>query len=106
MKPSALIGRLWRDYIARYTGDIALLIPVLALVAAAGASYAWIMKHAIDAISAENMNAIALTPVFVLAATGVRAIAIYLQAILSQGLALKVLRDVQYAMFAKLMDVD
>lgn len=106
MKPSALIGRLWRDFVSRYMGDIALLTPVLALVAAAGASYAWIMKHAIDAISAANMDAIALTPVFVIAATGVRAVAIYLQAVLSQGLALKVLRDVQKAMFAKLMDVD
>lgn len=106
MKPSALIGRLWRDFVSRYTGDIALLTPVLALVAAAGASYAWIMKHAIDAISAANMDAIALTPLFVIAATGVRAVAIYLQAVLSQGLALKVLRDVQKAMFAKLMDVD
>jgi len=106
MKPSALIARLWRDFVARYTGDIAALIPVLALVAAAGASYAWIMKHAIDAISTSNMDAIALTPVLVIAATGVRAIAIYLQAVLSQGLALKVLRDVQDAMFAKLMNVD
>ena len=106
MKPSALIGRLWREFVARYVGDIALLTPVLALVAAAGASYAWIMKYAIDAISAGAMDAVTLTPVFVIAATGVRAIAIYLQAVLSQGLALKVLRDVQKAMFAKLMDVD
>lgn len=104
--PSALIGRLWRDHVARYTGDIAVLAPVLALVAAAGASYAWIMKHAIDAISREDMTAIAWTPVFVVAATAIRAIAIYLQAVLSQGLALKVLRDVQSAMFAKMMDVD
>lgn len=106
MKPSALIGRLWRDFVARYTGDIAALVPVLALVAAAGASYAWIMKYAIDAISSGVMDAITLVPLFVIAATGVRAIAIYLQAVLSQGLALKVLRDVQGAMFAKLMDVD
>jgi subfamily B ATP-binding cassette protein MsbA len=106
VKPSALIGRLWREFVARYTGDLALLAPVLALVAAAGASYAWIMKHAIDAISAASMEAIALTPVFVIAATAIRAVAIYLQAVLSQGLALKVLRDVQNAMFAKLMDVD
>jgi ATP-binding cassette, subfamily B, bacterial MsbA len=106
MKPSALIARLWRGFVVRYAGDLALLAPVLALVAAAGASYAWIMKHAIDAISASNMDAIALTPLFVLAATSIRAISIYLQAVLSQGLALKVLRDVQNAMFAKLMDVD
>jgi subfamily B ATP-binding cassette protein MsbA len=106
VSPSAHIGRLWRDFVARYVGQIALLVPVLALVAAAGASYALIMKLAIDAISREDLNAIALTPVFVIAATVVRAVAIYLQAVLSQGLALKVLRDVQNAMFAKLMDVD
>lgn len=106
MSPSALIGRLWRDYVARYTGDLAVLAPVLALVAAAGASYAWIMKHAIDAISREDMAAIAWTPALVLIATAVRAGAIYGQAVLSQGLALKVLRDVQKAMFAKMMDVD
>lgn len=106
MKPGALIGRLWREYVARYTGDIAVLAPVLALVAVAGASYAWIMKHAVDAISAADMQAIAWTPVFVIAATVLRGAAIYAQALLSQGLALKVLRDVQNAMFAKLMDVD
>ena len=106
MSPSALIARLWREFVARYSGDIALLAPVLALVAAAGASYAWIMKYAIDAISSGEMSAVSMTPLFVLAATGLRAIAIYLQAVLSQGLALKVLRDVQDAMFAKLMGAD
>jgi subfamily B ATP-binding cassette protein MsbA len=106
MKPSALIARLWRGYVARYTGEVIVLVPVLALVAAAAASYAWIMKLAIDAISRGDMNAVTLTPVFVLAAVSVRAVAIFCQAILAQGLALKVLRDLQGAMFAKLMDVD
>lgn len=106
MKPSALIGRLWRDYVARYGGTIALLVPVLALVAAASASYAWITKQAIDAITAQNMAAIALTPVLAIAATSAKAIAMYAQAVLSQGLALKVLRDLQNAMFGKLMDAD
>ncbi|MGD9816473.1 MAG: ABC transporter ATP-binding protein [Hyphomonadaceae bacterium] len=106
MKASALLGRLWRDYVARYGGDIAILVPVLALVAAAAASYAWVTKHAFDAIGSGNLGAIQLTPVFVLAAVAVRALAMYAQSLLSQGLALKVLRDLQRAMFAKLMQVD
>lgn len=106
MSPSALIARLWREHVARYSADIAALAPVLALVAATGASYAWIMKQAIDAISREDMNAIALTPLLVIGATTLRALAMFAQAVLSQGLALKVLRDLQGAMFGKLLISD
>lgn len=106
MKQRSPLSRLLRDYVSRYTGDIVLLAPLLALVAAAGASYAWIMKQAIDAISRGDMSAIAFTPVIVLIATSIRAVAIFGQAVMSQNLALKVLRDLQGAMFAKLMDVD
>jgi subfamily B ATP-binding cassette protein MsbA len=106
MKPGALLGRLWRDYVSRYAGDIAVLVPVLAVVALAAVSYAAILKFTIDSIQAANLRAIALAPIAVIAATVVRAIAIYGQAVLSQGLALKVLRDLQSAMFAKLTGAD
>lgn len=106
MKPGALLGRLWRDYISRYAGDISMLVPVLAIVAGAAVSYAAILKFTIDAIQAENLNAIALVPLAVIAATVVRAVAIYAQAVISQGLALKVLRDLQRDMFAKLTGAD
>ncbi len=106
MKPGALIGRLWRDFVARYTLDLVALGPVLATVAASGVSYALILKFATDNIQGANLRAIALVPVAVIAATLIRALAIWGQAVLSQGLALKVLRDLQGAMFAKLMSVD
>ena len=106
MKPGALLARLWRDYVSRYAGDIALLVPVLAVVALAAVSYAAILKFTIDSIQAGDLNAIALAPVAVIVATTVRALAIYGQAVLSQGLALKVLRDLQGAMFAKLTGAD
>jgi len=106
MKPSALLARLWRDYVSRYTGDVAVLVPVLAVVAVAAVSYAAILKFTIDSIEADNLQAITLVPVAVIAATVTRAIAIYFQAVLSQGLALKVLRDLQGAMFAKITNAD
>lgn len=106
MKPGALLARLWRDYVSRYAGDIVLLAPVLTVVALAAVSYAAILKFTIDSIQAGNLQAIALAPVAVIAATSIRALAIYGQAVLSQGLALKVLRDLQSAMFAKLTNVD
>jgi ATP-binding cassette, subfamily B, bacterial MsbA len=106
MKGSALLGRLWRDYVVRYTGDLLVLVPSLALVAAAGVSYALILKYTTDGVTAGDVNVIVFAPLAVLAATIVRAGAMWVQAVQSQSLALKVLRDLQGAMFAKLMSVD
>lgn len=100
------MGRLLREYVWRYRGDVLLLAPVLALVAAAGVSYALILKYTTDGISAGAPQVVVWAPVAVIAATLVRALAMWAQAVQSQALALKVLRDLQSAMFAKLMRVD
>jgi subfamily B ATP-binding cassette protein MsbA len=106
MKRRSLFARLWRDYVSRYKGDFALLVPALALVAAAGVSYALILKYTTDGVTNGWPNVIWLAPLAVLVATTIRALAMWAQAVLSQSLALKVLRDLQNAMFAKLMAVD
>lgn len=105
-KETGLIRRLWRDFVSRYKLDVAALAPVLALVAAAGVSYAAILKFATDAINAGDWSAIVLWTVVAVAATAVRAVAMWGQAVMSQGLALKVLRDLQSAMFGKLLHSD
>ena len=106
MTDSALIGRLWRDYIARYTAELLAIAPVLALVALSGVSYGLILKYAVDNISAGDQLAVIVTPIAVIIATSIRASAMWGQAILTQGLSLKVLRDVQGVMFVKLMHAD
>ncbi len=106
VKPAVLLSRLWRDYVSRYAGDIAMLVPVLAIIALAAVSYAYILKFTVDSIQANDLRAITLVPLAVIAATVIRAVAIYTQAVLAQGLALKVLRDLQSAMFAKLTNAD
>jgi subfamily B ATP-binding cassette protein MsbA len=106
MKTSALFGRLWKRYIARYASDLALLAPALALVAAAGVSYAFILKYTTDGLAGGDASVIVYAPLAVIAAAGLRAFAMWAQAVLNQELALKVLRDLQGAMFAKLMAVD
>lgn len=105
-KPPSLFGRLWRDYVSRYTKDIALLVPSLALVAAAGVSYALILKYTTDGVANDRAEVIIWAPIAVIVATAVRAFAMWAQAVLSQSIALKVLRDLQDAMFAKLLRVD
>lgn len=106
MKAGAIIARLWRQYILRYKLDLLALAPVLALVAVAAASYAWLLKFATDSIQAGDMTRIALVPAAVVGVVVVRAAGMWGQAIMTQSLALKILRDLQGAMFAKLMSVD
>ncbi|MDX2238440.1 MAG: ABC transporter ATP-binding protein [Hyphomonadaceae bacterium] len=106
MTSGQIIGRLWRDHVSAHTRDLALLAPALALVAAAGAAYGFIMKAAIDGLSAGDAGDALFASAAVLAVTAVRAFAIWAQAIVSQGLGLKVLRDLQRAMFAKLTRAD
>jgi subfamily B ATP-binding cassette protein MsbA len=106
MTANAILTRLWRQYIWRYKMDLLALAPVLAIVAGASASYAWILKFATDSIQSENLALIALVPLAVIGIVTVRAAGMWGQAIMTQGLALKILRDLQSAMFAKLMSVD
>jgi subfamily B ATP-binding cassette protein MsbA len=106
MKAGAIIARLWRQYIWRYKLDLAALAPVLALVALTAASYAWLLKFATDSIQAGDITSIALVPVAVVGVVVLRAVGMWGQAIMTQSLALKILRDLQSAMFAKLMSVD
>ena len=104
--PRGLLRRLWRQYVAHYTADIAALAPVLAAVALVGVSYAGILKFATDAISAGAWPQIMFWVAVAVGLAAARALAMWAQAVLSQGLALKVLRDLQGAMFAKLLGAD
>ncbi|MEQ1491050.1 MAG: ABC transporter ATP-binding protein [Terricaulis sp.] len=106
MTASAILKRLWRQYIWRYKVDLFALAPVLVVVAATAASYAWILKFAVDSIATGDLDKIALIPLAVIAIVLLRAAGMWGQAIMTQGLSLKILRDLQSAMFAKLMSVD
>ncbi len=109
MPPAAgppVLDRLWRDYLSHYKTDIAALAPMLVLVAAGGVSYAFVLKYVTDAITAGDANVVLFGPLLALGAAGLRAVAMWAQAVQSQNLALKVLRDFQNKLFAKLMASD
>jgi subfamily B ATP-binding cassette protein MsbA len=106
-KSKGSIARLWRQFVSpRYLREVILLAPTLALVAAGAVSYGLILKYTTDGLDAHDTRVLVLAPIAVLAATGVRALAMWGQAVQSQTLSLSVLRDLQDAMFAKLMSVD
>lgn len=106
MTASRHLARLWRSHLRNHRGDLIALAPVLASVAVIGVGYAFIVKQTIDRLQAGDTSVIAWAPAAVLGATLARALAIWGQAVLSQGLGHKVLRDLQGEMFSKLVRAD
>jgi ATP-binding cassette, subfamily B, bacterial MsbA len=82
------------------------LVPALLLVALSASAYALIMKETMDGLAASQMSVVAWAPLAVIGATLVRGLAIWAQAVMSQSLGLRVLRDVQGAMFTTLTYAD
>lgn len=101
-----MAARLWRTFMVRHRWRAAGLIPILLLVAAVGASYAFIMKLATDGLQSGDLSITMWAPVAIVLATLVRAGAIYAQSIQSQNLGQHILRDIQGAMFEKLTRSD
>ncbi|HVV33338.1 MAG TPA: ABC transporter ATP-binding protein [Vitreimonas sp.] len=102
----SLFARLWRDYVARYKSEIAVLVPVLVLVAASGVSYAGIVDWATNAINTVNWPNLEMAVAAAIGLAALRAFSMWAQSVLSQDIALKVLRDLQGAMFGKLLGAD
>lgn len=105
-RATSLTTRLWNDHLKRYWGDLLALGPVLAAVAVIGVGYAFIMRETVNRLQAGDTGVIAWAPLAIIGATIARAVAIWAQAVLSQGLGHKVLRDLQGVMFSKLVRAD
>lgn len=105
-RKTSLLGRLWRDYVRRYKADLLALAPVLAAVSLLGVAYTAILKEVGDGLQQNNFSATTWAPIALIAITLGRAATIWLQAIMSQGIGQKVLRDLQGALFAKLVRAD
>ena len=76
------------------------------VVAATATAYGFIMKVTTDALARSDTGVLTFAPLAIIAATGLRALAIWAAAVLSQGLGLSVLRDLQTAMFSSLTRAD
>jgi subfamily B ATP-binding cassette protein MsbA len=75
-------------------------------VALTATAYGVIMQRTTDALTQGRLDAVTLAPLAIIAATFIRAAAIFGAAVVSQGLGLKVLRDIQGRMFHALTAAD
>ena len=108
-----LSARLWRGYLSHYWPQLALSLLAMAVYAASASAIPvgveWINSAFVDdskRFAAKPEEVMVWGPVIVITLGAVNAAAQYLQARLSNGAALSTLRDLQRAMFARLMTLD
>src|SRR5579871_6590705 len=91
----ALVGRLWREYIARYRGSIALILVLTLILAGAQALYPVVIQRAIGMFEAREQRILYQVPILVVCLMTVKALAQYFQTVLVQKLVLRVIRTLQ-----------
>src|SRR5512135_2512730 len=101
-----LIGRLWRDFVRRYRGPLVLVAVLTVLLAAAQSLYPLVIDRAIALFTAKDRRILYQVPAMVVAVTSFRAVVWYLQAVMVQDVAMRVIRDLQVEMFAHLVRTD
>lgn len=103
---AALARRLWRDYVRPKAPRLSLAVLLMAITAAAAASYAWVVKEAVDLFDARDSRVLWLAPVAIVTVAAIRSVSLYFQVVMTNGLALKIMQQLQETMFARLMAAD
>ena len=101
-----LVGRIWRDWIRKYVGQVVLGSLLMAVAAAATGLYPMIVETAVDKLSARDRELLWLVPPAIIAMTLIKGSAAYGHSVITARLALRVIADLQRAMFVHLMRAD
>ena len=101
-----LTGRLWRDWMRPYLGRICLGAGLMAVVAACAGAYPLLIEVAVDKMTARERDFLWLLPPVIIVIALIKGSASYGQSVITQSLALRVIANLQDAMFAHLMRAD
>ncbi len=101
-----LARRLWRDWVRKYVGRIVGAAVLMVVVAATSAAYPKLIELSIDMLGEADRRVVTLIPAAIIAITFIRGIASYGQSVLTQSMSLRVIAELQKAMFARLTDAD
>ncbi|MEE9273526.1 MAG: ABC transporter ATP-binding protein [Robiginitomaculum sp.] len=109
-----LIGRLWKEFVRPYLGTLILAFIFMIIVAAATASYTWLLKIIVENMASEGLenatnkaqNFVRLVVPAVIGLTVISGLSLFVQTILSNKVALNIVGDLQKSMFRKLQRTD
>lgn len=102
----ALAARLFSGWIAPKWPLLLLGLALSAITAAAASGYALVIRDMTNLMELRDARVIWLAPALVLPLVLVRSLSLYWQTLTTNRLALSVMRDLQTAMYARLMGAD
>jgi subfamily B ATP-binding cassette protein MsbA len=101
-----LLRRLWADWVRPRWRTLAAAVVFMTVVAASTGAYPLLIKHAYDLYEAGDLRVIWLMPIAILAITGIKGGAFYLQTVFMNKVVMRVVASLQKAMFARLLSAD
>jgi len=102
----ATIRRLWQSQMRAHWRMLAVVLACIGLVAAATGLYPVLIKHAFDAFTNKDTQAILYAPLFVIAVTSVRGFSLLAQSVLTNKVVTQVEADMQTELYGHLIDAD
>ena len=107
MRSAALVHRLVRDFVRRHTGKIIIAFLCMGLAAGSTAIRAWLMQPVLDRVFVDrDQSILLLISGAALALAAVKGIADYGVNVLMTRVGLRIVTDVQTALYARLMRAD
>ncbi len=101
-----LVARLWRDWMRIHLAQLVIAGALMLVVAASVAVYPKLIETSIDLLEQRDIKGFFLMPLVIVAVAIFKGLASYAQTVVSQSVALRIINQLQKAMFAHLMRAD
>ena len=98
--------RLWREQITKHKALLAWATLLAAITAGAASGYGVVVQKASGLLENREASVLWLAPALILGAVIVRSVSLFLQNLATNRLALAIMRDLQVAMFDRLITAD
>ncbi|MEQ8434682.1 MAG: ABC transporter ATP-binding protein [Oceanicaulis sp.] len=106
VKSRALARRLWRGWLSKRPRLILWALLLSAITAGAVSGYGLVVQRASQLLENRDPSVLWVAPALILAVVTIRAVSLYFQTLATNRLALSVMRDLQTAMFDRLVTAD
>lgn len=102
----AIMGRLWKQWVAHYRSRILLALGLMVIVAATSSAYPALISEVFNLMQDQDFATLYVVPLAIIALACTRAVAMYLQVLTVNKLSLRVTTDIQKKMITHLIDAD
>ncbi|MGJ3232631.1 MAG: ABC transporter ATP-binding protein [Oceanicaulis sp.] len=102
----ALARRLWKGWLSKRLGLIGWALLLSAITAGAASAYGLVVQRASQLLEGRDPSILWIAPALILGVVVTRSVSLYFQTLATNRLALSVMRDLQTAMFDRLITAD